>query len=161
MHPMAGSEQRGINKASASLFKGASCILTRTGKTDMKALRKVSGFWKALGSRMYVLSPAEHDKSISSVSHLPHVAASALSLAAKPSSLIFAASGFKDTTRIAAGDPNLWTSILLANHGNITADIRNYIRELKKIHAAIIRKQKPKLKKILTGAKKKRDMLNR
>ena len=125
-HPMAGSEQRGIGKADGDLFKNAPCILTKTVRTDRKAFRVVANLWKAMGSNIYALSPSEHDKNISNISHLPHVVASALSITARPSSTEFASTGFRDTTRIAAGDPGLWISILLANRKNIAADMENY-----------------------------------
>jgi len=159
-HPMAGSEQKGIDKANSSLFKDALCILARTGRTSAKSLRLVSDFWKAMGSKVRVLSPSEHDKKISNISHLPHIAASALSLAAKLSSLEFASTGFKDTTRIAAGDPGLWISIFMANRGNVTADIEDYLKKMRYIKNLIARGKAGKLRRTLSTAKKKRDRLN-
>lgn len=159
-HPMAGSEQSGIDKADGNLFKNAPCIITRTRRTNTKALMAIFNFLKAMDSKIYVLSPSEHDKKISNVSHLPHIAASALSLVAKPSSLEFASTGFKDTTRIASGNPDLWISILLANRNNVIKDLENYLKELKNIRDLIIRKEKTKLKKILLSAKRKRDMFD-
>jgi prephenate dehydrogenase len=159
VHPMAGSEQRGIDKADGNLFKNAPCILTRTRRTDTKALRMVSEFWKTMGSKIYVLSPPEHDREISNISHLPHIIASALVLAAKPSSLEFAATGFKDTTRISASSPDLWVSILLANRDNVAKDAEDYIKQLKDIKNLIISGQKGRLRKKLLDAKKKRDKL--
>ncbi len=159
-HPMAGSEKRGIDKADSNLFKNAPCVLTRTGRTNAKALRTISDFWKAMGSKIYILSPSEHDKKISNISHLPHIAASALSLAVRSSSMPFASTGFKDTTRIAAGDPGLWISILLANRRNVAADIKDYLKRLKGFGNSITRGEKAKLRKMLSDAKKKRDMLN-
>jgi len=156
-HPMAGSEQRGIDKADGDLFKGAPCILTKTGRTNRKALKAVSDFWKKLGSKVYQLSPPEHDKRISNISHLPHIVASALSLSVKPSSLEFASTGFGDTTRIAASDPDLWISILMANRKNVIGDIEDYLGGLIDIRKTILRNKKKKLKRILLKAKKKRD----
>ena len=159
-HPMAGSEQRGVDKANRDLFKNASCILTRTGKTDRKALKAVANFWKTLGSKIYVLTPHEHDNKISKVSHLPHVVASVLSLIPKPSSVNFASTGFKDTTRIASGDPDLWASILIANRKNVSGDIATYSKQLGRIRQLIARGRQNKLKVALLKAKKKRDKLD-
>ena len=159
-HPMAGSEQRGVDKANRDLFRNAPCILTRTGKTDRKALKAVANFWKIMGSKIYVLSPREHDNKISKVSHLPHVVACALSLIPRPSSMNFASTGFKDTTRIASGDPDLWMSILLANRSNVIRDVKDYVKRLQEIKDSIARGRKGKLKKMLSNAKKKRDALN-
>lgn len=158
-HPMAGSEERGIDKADGNLFKNAPCILTRTGKTSARALRIAFNFWKAIDSKIFILSPSEHDKRISTISHLPHIAACALSLAAKPSSMEFASTGFKDTTRIAASNPELWISIFLANRRNVAADIEDYLKKLKGLRNSIVRGQKGKLRKLLLDAKKKRDIL--
>jgi prephenate dehydrogenase len=119
----------------------------------------VSEFWKTMGSKIYVLSPPEHDREISNISHLPHIIASALVLAAKPSSLEFAATGFKDTTRISASSPDLWVSILLANRDNVAKDAEDYIKQLKDIKNLIISGQKGRLRKKLLDAKKKRDKL--
>lgn len=160
-HPMAGSEQRGIDKADGDLFKNVPCILTPTAKTNTKALRAIFNFWKAMGSKMYILSPSEHDKKICNISHLPHIVASALSLTLNPSSAKFASTGFRDTTRIASSDPGLWISILLANRGNVAKDIENYLSRLEEIRSSIVHKDKTRLKKLLLTAKKKRDMLNR
>ena len=157
VHPMAGSEQRGIDKARGDLFKRSPCIVTKTKYTDKKALRLVLSFWKALGSKVYLLSPAEHDKRISNISHLPHVVASALSLSAKGKSMDFASTGFGDTTRIAASDPDLWISILTANRKNVVKDIEDYLDGLIDIRNSILQNKDRKLKNILIQAKKKRD----
>ena len=156
-HPMAGSEQRGIEKAHGDLFKNTPCVLTKTNRTNASAMRSVSDFWRKLGSKVYVLSPGEHDKRISNISHLPHIVASALSLAAKPSSLEFASTGFGDTTRIASGSPDLWISILMANRKNVVKDIEDYLYALIDIRKTILRSKKSRLRKLLTRAKKKRD----
>ncbi len=156
-HPMAGSERRGIDKAGGGLFKGAPCIVTRTGRTDRKAFRAVSDFWKALGAKVFILSPAEHDRRISNISHLPHIVASALALAAKAASLGFASTGFSDTTRIAASSPDLWISILMANRRNVVKDIEDYLDRLLDIRKAILHNKKDKLRGILLKAKNKRD----
>ena len=159
-HPMAGSEQKGIGRANSSLFKNTPSVITKTGKTNARALRLVSGFWKAMGSKVYILSPCEHDKKISSISHLPHIVASALSLTARSSSMEFASTGFKDTTRIASGDPDLWMSILMANRGNVRRDVKDYMKRLQGLRDSIACGKKGRLKKMLSSAKKKRDASN-
>lgn len=159
-HPMAGSEQRGIDKADGNLFRNTPCILTRTRGTNARALKTVTNFWKAVGSKIYMLTPSEHDRKICHISHLPHITASALSLATKPSSLVFASTGFRDTTRVASSNPDLWISILLANRDNLVKDVENYIKQLKNIRNSIARGDKNKLRRLLSGAKRKRDMFN-
>ncbi|MFH0839387.1 MAG: prephenate dehydrogenase [Candidatus Omnitrophota bacterium] len=156
-HPMAGSEQRGVSKATSRLFSGTPCIITKTGKTDRAALRAVKSFWKKLGSKTYELSPEEHDRRVSNISHLPHAVAAALSLAADESSLKFASTGFGGTTRIASGDPDLWSAILTDNSKSASADIKKYFGQLEIIARLIKARDIPKLKIVLSKAKKKRD----
>jgi len=158
-HPMAGSEQRGIDNAHADLFKGAPCIVTETKRTVVKALRFMEAFWRRVGMKVYVLTPSEHDRRISSVSHLPHITASALSLAVRPSSLIFAATGFEDTTRISAGNPDLWSSIFMANRSNLIKDVDIYISRLNELKGCIAGRRVPRLRRLLGRAKKRRDAL--
>jgi len=81
-HPMAGSEKRGVDKAKAGLFNGSICLLTKTGKTDKRALQALVRFWRRLGAKVTVISPARHDMLICEVSHLPHIAAAVLCLSA-------------------------------------------------------------------------------
>lgn len=156
-HPMAGSEKTGIDTADNSLFKDAPCILTKTKRTNFKALRVVSNFWKAVGAKIYILSPSEHDKRVSSISHAPHAIAAGLSLTVKPSSLKVASTGFRDTTRIASGDPGLWAAILTDNSASASADIKRFCKQMEIIGELIKAKDEPKLKTLLSKAKKKRD----
>jgi len=120
-HPMAGSEQSGIQAASADLFRGAYYVLAPTEHTDMNAYRRVHSFVASLGARVISVDARAHDEAVAIVSHVPHVTASALVELAKAHAgqgdelLRLAAGGFKDTTRIAAGSPELWTGICLDN----------------------------------------------
>lgn len=121
-HPMAGSERSGITAASGDLFSGAYYILTPTSSTDMDAYRAVHAFAASLGARLVSVDAAVHDEAVATVSHVPHVAAAALvTLAGNRAEeggsdlLRLAAGGFKDTTRVAAGSPGLWTGICLDN----------------------------------------------
>ncbi len=114
-HPMAGGERSGWRNASASLFEGAACILTPLPRTDPGALRGVRELWRALGAEVSLTTPAEHDRLVARVSHLPHAAAFALarSLArgGRPGDFAWAGRGFLDTTRVAASSPDLWAGI--------------------------------------------------
>lgn len=117
-HPMAGSEQSRYAGARPDLFAGATVILTPTDCTDPGAVKRVSEFWGALGSRVVTLDPEIHDRVIAAVSHLPHLVAFALVDAVArldPAALGFSGRGFADTTRIAAADPHVWRDIFLAN----------------------------------------------
>lgn len=134
-HPMAGSEKRGVRYASAELFQNAVCITTPTGKTDAGALERVEGLWKLLGMRVTRLSPREHDRRLAEISHLPHALAAALVAMQDDESLALAGNGFRDMTRIAAGDGGLWRDILVENRDNLLDSVVRLRRELDQLLA--------------------------
>lgn len=135
-HPMAGSEKTGWRNASADLFEGRVCVLTPTGATDAAAADRVDAFWQSLGGRTVRMSPPDHDTAVARVSHLPHFAAAALVAAAGPHTRV-AAGGFRDTTRVAAGDAALWTSIARENAGPLSDALRDLSARLDAARAAI------------------------
>ncbi|NQT22607.1 MAG: prephenate dehydrogenase [Candidatus Omnitrophica bacterium] len=159
-HPMAGSEKSGVSAASKNLFKNSICIITKTKKTDEKAFNEVKTFWKKLGTSCKILSPKDHDDFISFVSHLPHVAAIALTNAANPGSLEFASTGFKDTTRIASSNPNLWHDIFIANKDALLRALSDYRAALEGIERSIKTGNTTALIDLLKRAKTIRDSLN-
>lgn len=120
-HPMAGSERSGVAAADAELFRGAYYVLTPAEDTDADAYRRLHRLVTSIGARVISLDASVHDEAVAAISHVPHVAASALTnLAAERAEsgsdvLRLAAGGFKDMTRIAAGSPDLWTGICLDN----------------------------------------------
>lgn len=128
-HPMAGSELSGITAARADLFDGAYYVLTPTDSTDPDAYRRLHSFVGSLGARVISVDAAEHDRAVAIISHVPHVTASALVKLAKSHAgegdelMRLAAGGFKDTTRIAAGSPELWTGICLDNAEALSSGI--------------------------------------
>jgi prephenate dehydrogenase len=129
-HPMAGSEKRGVRYASPDLFRGAGCITTPTPATDPAALEQVESFWRLLGMQVARLSPEEHDRRLADISHLPHAVAAALVATQDPASLPLAGQGFRDATRIAAGDPALWRDILVDNRDNLRDSLLRFRRHL-------------------------------
>ena len=114
-HPLAGSEKRGPEHADADLFQDRVAVVTPTPKSDRAAVERTVAFWQALGSRVKLMSPDEHDRALAVTSHLPHLLASALAGVLPPELRELTATGFRDTTRIAAGDPSLWTAIFMQN----------------------------------------------
>ncbi len=128
-HPMAGSEMSGVTAARADLFDGAYYILTPTQATNPESFRRLHTFVSSLGARIITVEASEHDQAVAIISHVPHVTASALVDLAKAHAgegdelLRLAAGGFKDTTRIAAGSPDLWTGICLDNAEALAAGI--------------------------------------
>jgi len=158
-HPIAGSEQRGIELARADLFDGATCILTTTKETNRQAVQILKRFWTALGCSVRIMSPAEHDRILANISHLPHVTAVALVNANKSEELKSAGKGFLDTSRIASGPPNIWADVLLTNASNTIRSIDKIIAELSKLRKGIKNQNKGQIEKLLEAARKKRNTL--
>jgi len=160
-HPIAGSEQRGVEFARDDLFEGADCILTTTKNTSASAVRTLSGFWSALGCSVKVMSSARHDRIFANVSHLPHVTAVALVNASKQTDLKSAGKGFIDTSRVASGPANIWADILLTNSGNAVKGIDKISAELAKIKVAIKNNDRKQLERLLQKARTARAELIR
>jgi len=141
-HPLAGSEQSGYGVARADLFQGATVVVTPTEATELAALKRTSEFWEALGARVTSLDPETHDRTVAAISHLPHLVACAPvdgACRVEPAALELAARGFRDTTRIAAGDPDMWTEIFLANRDALSASVaafREALGDLERVIAA-------------------------
>lgn len=135
-HPMAGSEQTGIRGADRYLFENAFYVLTPTAQTHPEALGLVREMVTAVRAKIIELSPREHDRLVAAVSHLPHLLAVALvntvAGIARTSNEVFAlaAGGFRDTTRVAGGDPVMWRDICLANREMILWAIKDFRRSL-------------------------------
>lgn len=156
-HPIAGSEKSGIKHADKDLFKGAYCIVTEA--KNKSALNKVKKFWASIGMKVIVMPAQSHDKLLSKISHLPHALAVSLVNTAAGNGLDLAAGGFKDTTRIASGEPELWQDIFLTNRGNLIRDINILKKELSKIEEALKSNNSRKLHGLLKKAKSIRDSL--
>ncbi|HEX8324526.1 MAG TPA: prephenate dehydrogenase/arogenate dehydrogenase family protein [Tepidisphaeraceae bacterium] len=129
-HPMAGGSQSGVAAARADLFDGATCVLTPTPATNAEALAAVDDLWKTLGMRVVRHAPAEHDRLVARVSHLPHAVAAALVAVQSDASIDLRGKGFTDTTRIAAGEAGLWRDIFLDNRENVVGAIDALMNEL-------------------------------
>lgn len=142
-HPMAGSERSGVGAARADLFRNAYWILTPAADTDPGVFSSVHALVSALGARVVSVDPKRHDEAVAIVSHVPHVAAAALcevtGAHARHSQEILrlAAGGFKDTTRIAAGSPDLWTGICLDNAEALSAALRELRLSLGEFEAMV------------------------
>ena len=161
-HPMAGSEQAGLEAAKRELFEKTVCIVTPRADTDPAALELVFNFWKAIGCSVRTLAPAEHDEIVARISHLPHVVAAAVvnvvcSDGAHP--LNFVGPGFKDFTRIAGGPAAMWTEICQQNRQEIGRALDALIGELGKLRTALENDDAVALKTMFTRAKHFRDEL--
>lgn len=158
-HPMAGSEHAGVEFAKADLFEKTPCIVTNSAATDRASLNRVKKFWASLGAVAKVMSPASHDRSVASISHLPHIAAFGLAGSVPLRELKYAAEGFKDTTRVASSDPELWADIFLTNKREILRAGRLFESYYKNILKAISKGDHRKTVNFLKRAKSKRDAL--
>jgi prephenate dehydrogenase len=159
-HPMAGSERSGYGVARADLFQGALVIVTPTDDTPPRALKRVSGFWEALAARVAVLDPETHDRVVAVVSHLPHLVAVALVEAVtrfEPAAAEFAGRGFKDTTRIAAGDADVWQEIFLANRSALLASLAAFRTGLAEVERLILAEDATALRRFLADVKRARE----
>ena len=155
-HPIAGSEQRGVEFASADLFEGCTCIITPLSN-HTKEVETISQLWRLLGAKIKYLTPEQHDEILAFVSHLPHMVASCLINAIKKEILACGASGLRDTTRIASGDPELWMHIFDQNRENIIKSIDQFITELGGFRNDLLNKNNAKILDRLKNAKLSRD----
>lgn len=155
-HPMAGSEKTGVQFARADLFKGSVCFITRTKETKNSAMLIVSELWKRLGAKCVKIDPAVHDSIVASISHMPHLISAALVNSVTEAHIKFASSGFRDTTRIAAGSVEIWHDITLSNRKAILQQIEKFETSLKKLKKSIISNQGKQLTRQLEQARVKR-----
>jgi prephenate dehydrogenase len=158
-HPIAGSEQRGVEYSRDDLLEDAICVLTRTAKTNRSAVRTLKDFWSELGCVVKTMKPREHDRVFANVSHLPHVTAAALINASKADEMKMAGRGFLDTSRIASGPVNIWADILMTNSANVRKGIDRLVGELGRLRRALDDGDKARLEKLLKSARDNRGEL--
>lgn len=137
-HPIAGAEKSGVTAAMADLYIGKNVILTPAPATDAQAIQQVKTLWQACGANVSEMTAATHDGIFAAVSHLPHLLAFALvdDIASRPNAeqlFGFAASGFRDFTRIAGSHPEMWRDISLANRTALLGELEAYQQELRKL----------------------------
>ncbi|MGH9164028.1 MAG: prephenate dehydrogenase/arogenate dehydrogenase family protein [Acidimicrobiales bacterium] len=158
-HPMAGSEQDGVDGADASLFEGATWVLTPDDRTDSAAFARVRAVVSSLGADVVAVSPERHDDLVAVVSHVPHLTAAALmGLAATGAEehgamLRLAAGGFRDMTRVAAGHPGLWLDICAENRVAIVTALDQLVAALGTVRELVATEDRPRLTALLDGAR--------
>jgi prephenate dehydrogenase len=164
-HPMAGSHKTGVTAADASLFEGCICIVTPTESTNSGAVGVVSELWKAVGARVELMSPQEHDFLIAAASHLPHIVACALTQVVagaenhRGKAIDFAATGFADMTRIASGSPEVWKGILIQNADTVSSMLDRLEKELTEMREVLDDRDEERLLAKLERAKRLRDSI--
>jgi prephenate dehydrogenase len=164
-HPMAGSEQEGIEGATADLFVGATWVLTPTEQTDHEAFVAVRGLVADLGAEVLAVTPEHHDALVAIVSHVPQLAATTLMDFAtheteeRSTLLRLAAGGFRDMTRIAAGAPGIWPDICIANRDAIVAALDDYRGALDRVRDLVAEGDRNGLLELLERARAARRSL--
>lgn len=139
-HPMAGSEKTGWEHGTADLFQQRTCFVTPLASTDPAAVQAIVRFWRDLGGEPVTVSPDQHDEIVAHISHLPQAIASTLCalLARKnPAWRNYAGGGLRDTTRIAASDPQLWRTILEQNRDEVLRALSEFQDELHGLQTAL------------------------
>lgn len=155
-HPMCGSEAAGLEAAREDLYENALCVMTPTARSNAQATAKTEEFWKSVGCRVLRMTPAEHDRAAALVSHVPHVAAAALvHLLAGESAETAAmcAGGFRDTTRVASGSPDLWAAILCQNRNETVRGLQKLGDVLSSFQAAVKANNMPEVADMLAQAR--------
>ena len=155
-HPMAGSHLRGPDHARADLFEGATCVVTPREGQNAEAVERVEDFWRAVGARVERRTPEAHDEEVAWVSHLPHLVAFAFadSLTAAPDRVgRLTGGGFRDFTRIAQSDAELWGEILTLNGKALAGPLNHFSESLAKLARALEEGDVESLERLLNQAR--------
>ncbi|OGT00157.1 MAG: prephenate dehydrogenase [Gallionellales bacterium RIFCSPLOWO2_12_FULL_59_22] len=157
-HPIAGAEKSGAAAAQADLYAGKKVVLTPLPENSQEAVARVRRAWELCGAVVSELTPEQHDAVFAAVSHLPHLLSFALvhDLAQRDNRdllLSFAASGFRDFTRIAASSPEMWRDICMANRDALLDELGRYMQELETLHEALAEADAAKLEEIFDLAR--------
>jgi prephenate dehydrogenase len=161
-HPMAGSERTGMAHARADLFTGAACIITPLEAAPDAEIARLLKLWEAIGMQVVTTTPEKHDEIVAHISHLPHLLASSLCSYLSGQDADWKAlsgGGLRDTTRVAAGDPDLWKQILEQNREEVLRAIDGFENELHALKTALLDQDTPQLIAKLERGKKYRDSL--
>ncbi|UVW29870.1 prephenate dehydrogenase/arogenate dehydrogenase family protein [Massilia sp. H6] len=160
-HPIAGSESNGPEAARAGLYRGKKTVLTPLPENAAADVERVAAAWRLCGSLIHILGPEDHDRVFAAVSHLPHLLAYALvdDIAGKPhAGMLFqyAASGFRDFTRIAGASPEMWRDISLANRDALLHELDAYLAQLTTMRAHLAAADGPGLEAVYANAQRAR-----
>ena len=158
-HPLAGSEKKGPEFAEEHLFQDRLTVVTPTANCDDSRVSQLCAFWQAMGSRVKRMSPEDHDRALALTSHLPHLLASALSGLLPEDLMELTATGFRDTTRIAAGDSSIWTGIFRQNREAVLDALTQLELRLTEFRQAIAQEDGTALDTLLIEGKRVRDAL--
>ena len=161
-HPIAGAEKSGPSAARADLYRGRKVVLTPLPENSPAAIARVREVWAVCGAVLHEMSPQEHDRVFAAVSHLPHLLAFGLvhELAGRANAeqlFSYAASGFRDFTRVAGSHPEMWRDICVANRHSLLAELDAYLSELAWLRALLVAGDGPTLEKVFDEASRARN----
>ncbi|NMG76318.1 prephenate dehydrogenase [Aromatoleum diolicum] len=161
-HPIAGAETSGVEAAFASLYQGRNVVVTPLPENEPAAILRVREAWEACGGVIHEMPPQEHDRVFAAVSHLPHLLAFGLvhDLAGRANAeqlFGFAASGFRDFTRIAGSHPEMWRDICIANRQALLAELDQYLAELAYLRALLLSGDGDRLEQLFAEARQARN----
>lgn len=161
-HPMAGGERMGMGAAREDLFERATCVITPTRNSPPPAVKTIEALWKGVQGVPLLLSPEQHDDLVSRSSHLPHVIAAelahyVLSPAHPREQAKLCAGGFRDTTRIASGSPEMWRDICLANRKNLSRVLGVFMESLEEFRHTLDSEDGQAIEEFFLKAKERRD----
>ena len=162
-HPIAGTEESGPRAGHAEMFENRWCIISPPKNIAEQAIKRLKALWEAIGCKVKIMTPEEHDEILSLTSHLPHAIAynivrTVMSVEDKLKQEViqYSAGGLRDFTRIAASNPLMWRDIFLDNNENISKDIDNFIKKLQELKKALDDKNGDKLYQIFNSTKEVR-----
>jgi prephenate dehydrogenase len=158
-HPLAGSEKSGPEHARADLLVDRVVVITPTDNANHSAVEQIRTLWQALGATCVSMSPTEHDAAVAMTSHLPHLLAAALAGATPAEMGPLVATGWRDTTRIAAGDAQLWRQILMGNRSHTLKAVEKFEKVLSSFKEALTAGDHAQLLSLLEAGKQARDTL--
>lgn len=164
-HPIAGTENSGVNASFSTLFQGKRCIVTPTPRTDGQALATVIRMWESAGSEVIRMEPEKHDRIVAAISHLPHMVAYSLVNAVEgydrldESILSYSAGGFRDFTRIASSDPAMWRDIALTNRSALLEMMDFFSGYFGSLRFLVESGDGPGLERFFAESKKSRDAI--
>lgn len=156
-HPIAGTEKSGAAGGELNLFQGRRCLLVPVRETSRRSLMIAKSFWRALGSEVILIDAKDHDRILGAVSHLPHAVAYSLvtaiaKLISVQNEARYASGGLRDTVRIAASPPEMWSEIFIENRRWVVPALRRYIQEIKRLSNLVQSRNRTGLQRYLKKA---------
>ena len=156
-HPIAGSEQTGVENSDANLFQGKPIVLTPIDQNSPELVARAAAFWKLTGGDVVELTPEDHDEKLAMISHLPHLMASLLVNVADDGAMKLVGSGWKDLTRVASGSPDMWDAICQHNASAIVAQLDELQIRITQLRNNLQNHDNGELCRWLAEAKSRRD----